>query len=324
VSQPERYRIADEGDHHEEDDTEPAGRVGIHLVEADAAEDDDGGRPSFDVAIRHYDHDPVRAYLRQIGTVPLLTPAQEIALARRVERGDRAAQQALIEANLRLVVSIAKRYLGRGMHFLDLIQEGNLGLMRAVEKFDWRRGYRFSTYATWWIRQSICRGIADQGRTVRVPVHMFETINLLDRIRRQLTQELERDPTTEEIAQQMEITPQRVDQILRFAQEPVSLETPVGDEDQSSLGDFLEDDELRRPETAVERDDRRAEVQTAVALLPERERQVLELRYGLGGADPMTLEEVGRAFGVTRERVRQVESRALLKLQALRSAGRLG
>jgi RNA polymerase primary sigma factor len=324
VSQPEQFSIATDGDHPDEDDDEPAVLAGIHLVEPDADDDHGDPQPSFDVAIRHYDHDPVRAYLRAIGTVPLLTSAQEIALARRIERGDAAAKQALIEANLRLVVSIAKRYLGRGMHFLDLIQEGNLGLMRAVEKFDWRRGYRFSTYATWWIRQSICRGLADQARTVRVPVHMFETINLLDRIRRQLTTELKRDPTNREIAARMDITPARVEQILGFAQEPVSLETPVGDEEQSNLGDFLEDDELRRPETAVDLEARRAEVTAAVAMLPERERQVLELRYGLGGGDAMTLEDVGRAFGVTRERVRQVETRALLKLKALRVGGRLG
>jgi RNA polymerase primary sigma factor len=323
VSQPEQFWIAKDGDHHEEEDDEPAVRPGIHLVDPDA-DDPDDGRPTFDVGIRHFDHDPVRAYLRAIGTVPLLTSAQEIALARRVEHGDAAAKQALIEANLRLVVSIAKRYLGRGMHFLDLIQEGNLGLIRAVEKFDWRRGCRFSTYASWWIRQSICRGIADQARTVRVPVHMFETINLLDRIRRQLTQELTREPTIGEIAVRMDIAPERVEQILGFAQDVVSLETPVGDEEQSNLGDFLEDDELSRPETAIDLEVRRAEVTAAVAMLPEREREVLELRYGLGGGDAMTLEDVGREFGVTRERVRQVESRALLKLKALRAAGRLG
>ncbi len=325
MSQPEQYWIADERDPHDEDaDDEPAVRLGVHLVEPDEGDDHDDAGPSFDVAIRHYDHDPVRAYLRQIGTVPLLTTAQEVSLAKRVERGDPAAKQALIEANLRLVVSIAKRHLGRGMLFLDLIQEGNLGLIRAVEKFDWRRGYRFSTYATWWIRQSICRGIADQGRTVRVPVHMVETINHLARVRRQLTQELNREPTNAEIAARMEISPERVDQIVRFAQEPVSLESPVGDEDQSTLGDFVEDDELLRPGAAIDREAGRAEVAAAVAMLPERERQVLELRFGLGGGESMTLEEVGREFGITRERVRQVETRALLKLQALRGTGRFG
>jgi RNA polymerase primary sigma factor len=329
VSQPEQYWIADVDDDgldpDDDDGAEPGPRLGVHLIEPDDADEDDGVRPvhATYVGVRYRDHDPVRAYLREIGTVPMLTTAQEISLAKRIERGDPAAKQALIEANLRLVVSIAKRYLGRGLLFLDLIQEGNLGLIRAAEKFDWRRGYKFSTYATWWIRQAICRGIADQARTVRVPVHMVETINKLVRVRRQLTQELERDPTNEEIARRMEITPGRVEQILKFAQEPVSLETPVGDEEDSSLGDFIEDDELQRPHVAVDAASQAAAIRRVVASLPERERVVLELRYGLGGDEPMTLEDVGRAFGVTRERVRQVESRALAKLKALRAAGRL-
>jgi RNA polymerase primary sigma factor len=278
--------------------------------------------PTIDVGVRHRDHDPVRAYLREIGKVPLLTGEEEISLAKRVERGDPAAKQALIEANLRLVVSVAKRYVGRGMLFLDLIQEGNLGLMRAVEKFDWRRGYKFSTYATWWIRQAITRGIADQARTIRVPVHMVETINKLVRVRRQLTQELERDPTNEEIALKMEITPERVEQILKIAQEPVSLETPVGDEDDSSLGDFIEDDELQRPHVAVDSKLRGEELQGVLSSLSHRERKVIELRYGIGGGEPMTLEEVGRYFGVTRERIRQIETRTLFKLKSMRAAGR--
>ena len=203
------------------------------------------------MTVRHRAHDPVRAYLREIGRVPLLTAAEEIALAKRIERNDPAARRQLIEANLRLVVSVAKRYVGRGMLFLDLIQEGNIGLMRAVEKYDWRRGYKFSTYATWWIRQAITRGIADQARTIRVPVHMVETINKLHRIQRQLMQELEREPTPEELAVVMETTPERIVQILKIAQEPVSLETPVGDEDDGSLGAFIEDDEETRPHQTV-------------------------------------------------------------------------
>jgi RNA polymerase primary sigma factor len=298
---------------------EPIDEAELEIEEAD---DEEAG-PTIDVGVRHRDHDPVRAYLREIGRVPLLTAEEEVSLAKRIERGDHAAKQALIEANLRLVVSVAKRYVGRGMLFLDLIQEGNLGLMRAVEKYDWRRGYKFSTYATWWIRQAITRGIADQARTIRVPVHMVETINKLVRVRRQLTQELERDPTSDEIAERMEITPARVEQILKIAQEPVSLETPVGDEDDSSLGDFIEDDEERRPHVAVDNKLRSEELGAVLRSLPHRERRVIELRYGLTGEDPMTLEEVGRYFGVTRERIRQIETRTLFKLKMLRDAGRL-
>jgi RNA polymerase primary sigma factor len=305
---------------------EPA-PVGFDDPDADEvleAVDGDEAGPTIDVGVRHRAHDPVRAYLREIGQVPLLTVEEEVSLAKRVERGDQAAKQALIEANLRLVVSVAKRYVGRGMLFLDLIQEGNLGLMRAVEKYDWRRGYKFSTYATWWIRQAITRGIADQARTIRVPVHMVETINKLVRVRRQLTQELERDPTNEEIALKMEVTQGRVEQILKFAQEPVSLEAPVGgDEEDSSLGDFLEDDEHRRPHVAVHRKLRDEDLKAVLGTLSHREQKVIELRYGLGGEDPMTLEEVGRYFGVTRERIRQIETRTLFKLQAFRENGKL-
>ena len=328
MSQPEQYWIADVDDDgldpDDDDDAEPGPRLGVHLIEPDDADEDDGVRPvhATYVGVRYRDHDPVCAYLREIGKVPLLTAEEEISLAKRIERGDPAAKQALIEANLRLVVSIAKRYLGRGLLFLDLIQEGNLGLIRAAEKFDWRRGYKFSTYATWWIRQAICRGIADQARTVRVPVHMVETINKLVRVRRQLTQELERDPTNEEIALKMEITPERVEQILKIAQEPVSLETPVGDEEDSSLGDFIEDDELQRPHVAVDSKLRGEEIQGVLSSLSHRERKVIELRYGLGGGEPMTLEEVGKYFGVTRERIRQIETRTLFKLKSMRAAGR--
>jgi RNA polymerase primary sigma factor len=301
------------------------GLVGFESVELE--EDDEGfddlpARPGIDVSIRHRDHDPVSAYLREIGKVPLLTAAEEISLAKRVERGDLAAKRMLIEANLRLVVSVAKRYVGRGMPFLDLIQEGNVGLMRAVDKFDWRYGHRFSTYAIWWIRQAIARGIADQGRTIRVPVHMVDTINRLIRVRRALNRELERDPTDEEIAQRLEVTPERVGQILKFAQEPVSLETPVAEEDDRRLADFIEDDERHRPHVAVDSRIQDEELRGMLARLPQRDRRVIELRYGIGGSEPMTLEEVGRYFGVTRERVRQIEARTRSKLLAMRSVGR--
>jgi RNA polymerase primary sigma factor len=307
----------------DEDDVVAVGFDPIDDDDDDEFDADDDHGPTIDVGVRHRDHDPVRAYLREIGRVPLLTAEEEISLAKRIERGDSQARQSLIEANLRLVVSVAKRYVGRGMLFLDLIQEGNLGLMRAVEKYDWRRGYKFSTYATWWIRQAITRGIADQARTIRVPVHMVETINKLVRVRRQLTQELERDPTNDEIALRMEITPERVEQILKIAQEPVSLETPVGDEDDSNLGDFIEDDEAARPHVAVDAKLRDEELSAVLATLPHRERKVIELRYGLTGEDPMTLEEVGRYFGVTRERIRQIETRTLFKLKGVREGGRL-
>ena len=330
--EPDRFDYTDAAAGEPVDADETTEAHGLQVIGFDAVDDDEDddafdeadepSGPTIDVAVRHRDHDPVRAYLREIGKVPLLTAEEEISLAKRVERGDPAAKQALIEANLRLVVSVAKRYVGRGMLFLDLIQEGNLGLMRAVEKFDWRRGYKFSTYATWWIRQAITRGIADQARTIRVPVHMVETINKLVRVRRQLTQELERDPTNEEIALKMEITPERVEQILKIAQEPVSLETPVGDEDDSSLGDFIEDDELQRPHVAVDSKMRGEELAGVLSSLSHRERKVIELRYGIGGGEPMTLEEVGKYFGVTRERIRQIETRTLFKLKSMRAAGR--
>ena len=294
----------------------PRDAHGFEVITVDDEEDEP------ELAVRHRAHDPVRAYLREIGRVPLLTAAEEIALAKRIERNDLAARRQLIEANLRLVVSVAKRYVGRGMLFLDLIQEGNIGLMRAVEKYDWRRGYKFSTYATWWIRQAITRGIADQARTIPVPVHMVETINKLHRIQRQLMQELEREPTPEELAARMETTPERIVQILKIAQEPVSLETPVGDEDDGSLGAFIEDDEETRASPTVLSKLRGDELQDVLSTLSHRERKVLELRYGLDGSDARTLEEVGRAFGVTRERVRQIESRALMKLKGPLEASR--
>ena len=313
--------LADAGDDDDDAPARDAHGFEVIAVEEDDDEDDEAevdSGPTIDVTVRHRAHDPVRAYLREIGRVPLLTAAEEIALAKRIERNDPAARRQLIEANLRLVVSVAKRYVGRGMLFLDLIQEGNIGLMRAVEKYDWRRGYKFSTYATWWIRQAITRGIADQARTIRVPVHMVETINKLHRIQRQLLQELEREPTPEELAVTMETTPDRIIQILKIAQEPVSLETPVGDEEDSSLGAFIEDDEETRPHQTVLSKLRGEELQDVLSTLSHRERKVLELRYGLDGSDARTLEEVGRAFGVTRERVRQIESRALMKLKSYR------
>ncbi|HCD72316.1 MAG TPA: RNA polymerase sigma factor RpoD, partial [Thermovirga lienii] len=259
--------------------------------------------------------DPVRMYLREIGKIPLLTPEEEVELAKRVEEGDPEAKAKLIEANLRLVVSIAKKYIGRGMLFLDLIQEGNLGLIRAVEKFDYRKGFKFSTYATWWIRQAITRGIADQARTIRIPVHMVETINKLIRVSRQLVQQLGREPTAEEIAAEMGIAPEKVEEIHRIAQEPVSLETPIGEEEDSELGDFLEDKDIPSPEEAAAQQLLREQLEEMLEELTDREREVLRLRFGLEDGHPYTLEEVGRRFGVTRERIRQIEAKALRKLR---------
>ncbi|HHW17777.1 MAG TPA: RNA polymerase sigma factor RpoD [Firmicutes bacterium] len=258
--------------------------------------------------------DPVRMYLKEIGRVPLLTAEEEVELAKRMEMGDKEAKQRLIEANLRLVVSIAKRYVGRGMLFLDLIQEGNMGLIKAVEKFDYRKGYKLSTYATWWIRQAITRAIADQARTIRIPVHMVETINKLIRIERQLLQQLGRSPTAEEIAEEMGITPDKVREIQKIAQEPVSLETPIGEED-SHLGDFIEDEDAPAPAEAASFLLLREQIEEVLDTLNEREQKVLRLRFGLDDGKARTLEEVGREFGVTRERIRQIEAKALRKLR---------
>jgi RNA polymerase primary sigma factor len=267
--------------------------------------------------------DSLRLYLRSIGRVELLTAEQEIELARRIERGDMLAKRHMVEANLRLVVSIAKGYLGRGLSFLDLIQEGSLGLIRAVEKFDYRRGYKFSTYATWWIRQAVTRAIADKARTIRIPVHMVEKLNRVAHVERQLVQRLGREPEPAEIAAELKISVREVRDILRVAQMPVSLEKPVGDEEESELGDFVADETTEEPfETATE-NLQREDVQRALDALPERERQVIELRYGLRGHEPLTLEEVGRAFGVTRERIRQIENNTLRKLKQLPEAQRL-
>ncbi|MBT9253322.1 MAG: RNA polymerase sigma factor RpoD [Brockia lithotrophica] len=260
-------------------------------------------------------NDPVRMYLKEIGRVPLLTPEEEVELAKRIEQGDEEAKRRLTEANLRLVVSIAKRYVGRGMLFLDLIQEGNLGLLKAVEKFDYRKGYKFSTYATWWIRQAITRAIADQARTIRIPVHMVETINKMVRVSRQLLQELGREPTAEEIAREMGITPERVREIQKIAQEPVSLETPIGEEDDSHLGDFIEDQDAVSPVDAASYELLKEQLEKVLDELSEREENVLRLRFGLDDGKMRTLEEVGKVFGVTRERIRQIEAKALRKLR---------
>jgi RNA polymerase primary sigma factor len=264
--------------------------------------------------------DSLRLYLREIGKVPLLTADQEVSLAKRIERGDMAAKQHMIEANLRLVVSIAKGYLGRGLSFLDLIQEGSLGLIRAVEKFDYRKGYKFSTYATWWIRQAVTRAIADKARTIRIPVHMVEKLNKVVHIERQLVQRLGREPQPEEIAEELELTTDDVREILRMSQLPVSLEKPIGEEEDSSLGDFVPDEQAESPFDTASLSLRREDVELALAALPERERRVIELRYGLDGSQPCTLEEVGRAFGVTRERIRQIENNTLKKLESLPEA----
>ncbi len=259
--------------------------------------------------------DPVRMYLKEIGRVPLLTAEEEIQLAKRIEEGDEYAKRRLTEANLRLVVSIAKRYVGRGMLFLDLIQEGNLGLLKAVEKFDYRKGYKFSTYATWWIRQAITRAIADQARTIRIPVHMVETINKLHRVSRRLLQEFGRDPVPEEIALEMEMPVERVREIMKVAQEPVSLETPIGEEEDSHLGDFIEDEEAPAPPDAASFRLLREQLQEVLYTLAPREEKVLRLRFGIDDGRARTLEEVGQQFGVTRERIRQIEAKALRKLR---------
>ncbi|MBJ7622202.1 RNA polymerase sigma factor RpoD [Weissella confusa] len=260
-------------------------------------------------------NDPVRMYLKEIGRVSLLTGDEEVALAERIEQGDETAKQELAEANLRLVVSIAKRYVGRGMQFLDLIQEGNMGLMKAVEKFDYRKGFKFSTYATWWIRQAITRAIADQARTIRIPVHMVETINKLIRIQRNLLQDLGREPTPEEIGAEMDIVTDKVRDILKIAQEPVSLETPIGEEDDSHLGDFIEDNEAISPADSAAYQMLKEQLESVLDTLTDREENVLRLRFGLEDGRTRTLEEVGKVFGVTRERIRQIEAKALRKLR---------
>jgi RNA polymerase primary sigma factor len=319
---------------------------GIEIVEP-AEDDDEPGRAALlrkeeELALKAPTNDPVRMYLKEIGKVPLLTAEEEVDLAKRIEAGlfaseklatsrkiadktrrdmeaierdGQLAKKKLVEANLRLVVSIAKRYVGRGMLFLDLIQEGNLGLIRAVEKFDYTKGYKFSTYATWWIRQAITRAIADQARTIRIPVHMVETINKLIRIQRQLLQDLGREPTPEEIAKEMDLTPDKVREILKVSQEPVSLETPIGEEEDSHLGDFIEDSDAVVPVDAASFILLQEQLDSVLHTLSEREKKVIQLRFGLTDGHPRTLEEVGREFGVTRERIRQIESKTLSKLR---------
>jgi RNA polymerase primary sigma factor len=290
--------------------------------QADEQQGDAPKAPQVDLTVEP-SLDSLRLYLRSIGRVPLLTAEEEVALAKRIERGDMAAKQHMVEANLRLVVSIAKGYLGRGLTFLDLIQEGSLGLIRAVEKFDHRRGFKFSTYATWWIRQAVTRAIADKGRTIRIPVHMVEKLNKVVHVERQLVQSLGREPSPEEIAAHLECTVREVRDILRMAQQPVSLEKPIGDEEESELGDFVEDQAAESPFELASETLRRENVRKALNALPAREREVIEMRFGLTGERPYTLEEVGRAFNVTRERIRQIENHTLKKLEGLPEAQHL-
>jgi RNA polymerase primary sigma factor len=299
-----------------------AGSVEQATVEAAAPQPDHRKKVEVDLTVEP-SLDSLRLYLRSIGRVNLLTAEQEVALAKRIERGDMAAKQQMIEANLRLVVSIAKSYLGRGLTFLDLIQEGSMGLIRAVEKFDYRRGYKFSTYATWWIRQAVTRAIADKGRTIRIPVHMVEKLNKVVHVERQLVQQLGREPTPDEIATELETSVREVRDVLRMAQQPISLEKPVGEEEESELGDFVEDQTAESPFELAAEHLRRENLRRALAALPTREREVIEMRFGLTGERPYTLEEVGRAFNVTRERIRQIENHTLKKLEALPEAQRL-
>ena len=298
----------------------------IELLDADSKQTAQGDAalhgekaPELDLTVEP-SLDSLRLYLREIGKVSLLTADQEVSLAKRIERGDMLAKQQMTEANLRLVVSIAKGYLGRGLSFLDLIQEGSLGLIRAVEKFDYRKGYKFSTYATWWIRQAVTRAIADKARTIRIPVHMVEKLNRVVHIERQLVQRLGREPRPEEIAAELGMTTDEVREIQRMAQLPVSLEKPIGEEEESELGDFVKDEQAISPFDSATTTLRREDIDRALDSLPERERKVIELRFGLKGEQPCTLEEVGRAFGVTRERIRQIENNTLKKLEGLPEA----
>ena len=292
------------------------------LGEMQAIEDENLAAPPTDEELAHYDDlgegrldDPVRMYLKEIGKIKLLTPEEELELAKKMAAGDAEARRRMSEANLRLVVSIAKRYVGRGMQLLDLIQEGNLGLIKAVEKFDYTKGYKFSTYATWWIRQSITRAIADQARTIRIPVHMVETINRVLRTSHSMVQTLGREPTTQEVADELHMDLQKVEEIMKIAQEPVSLETPIGEEEDSHLGDFIQDDEASQPSEEASYTLLREQLEEVLGTLTDREQEVLRMRFGLRDGKPHTLEEVGKEFDVTRERIRQIESKALRKLR---------
>ena len=299
--------INTDGEEEEDDNDDPNGK------EVEKEEEFDLNDLSVPPGVKI--NDPVRMYLKEIGRVDLLSAEEEVTLAKRIEEGDEEAKRRLAEANLRLVVSIAKRYVGRGMLFLDLIQEGNMGLIKAVEKFDYQKGYKFSTYATWWIRQAITRAIADQARTIRIPVHMVETINKLIRVQRQLLQDLGREPSPEEIAEDMDLTPEKVREILKIAQEPVSLETPIGEEDDSHLGDFIEDHEATSPSEHAAYELLKEQLEDVLDTLTDREENVLRLRFGLDDGRTRTLEEVGKVFGVTRERIRQIEAKAFRKLR---------
>jgi RNA polymerase primary sigma factor len=283
----------------------------------------DAAEPDLDFAVGEVSTDSLQLFLKDIGKVPLLTAAQEVELAKRIERGDHTAKQQMVAANLRLVVSIAKNYRNQGLPFLDLIQEGTIGLVRAAEKFDYRRGYKFSTYATWWIRQAVARALADKGRTIRMPVHVVEKLNKIARTERKLLSEFGREPTSAELARELDIDIEEIDQIRRSAQAPVSLEKPVGDEEESEFGHFIADHSMPRPDEVAETTIRQETLRRALDMLSYRERRVLEMRYGLDGEPPRTLDEVGRAFSVTRERVRQIEHQSLRKLQALAEAQKL-
>ncbi len=299
----------------DDDEAEPAGPTGAQLDEAEPEADAEDLAFALEITT-----DSLQLFLKDIGKVPLLTAAQEVELAKRIERGDHGAKQAMIEANLRLVVSIAKRYRNQGLPFLDLIQEGTIGLVRAAEKFDYRKGFKFSTYATWWIRQAVARALADKGRTIRMPVHVVEKLNKILRAERKLRAEVGREPTSAEIAREVEMSIEEVEGIRRTAQTPVSLEKPVGDDDESEFGHFLTDEAQPLPDESADLTMRNEALAKALSLLPERDRQVLELRFGLNGYAPQTLDEVGRTFNVTRERIRQIESQSLKKLRALAEA----